>query len=229
MTDQIEVVPAIIAKNFKELEEKLSILKGVTEVVHIDIADGQFTQEATWPLLKPDMNFESIVREERGMPFWEDFDFEFHLMVRDPFAIIPDLIKAGANKIIIHAESIDLDSDQLLLDQLRTEGLVEVGIAFKIDTEIEKIKEFLAFADFILLMSIDHLGFQGQTFNNAVLDKIRWIHEEVPMMRIGIDGGVNPDTATLVYDAGVRRFVVGSYIVNSVNPMEAMREMRNLV
>jgi 3-keto-L-gulonate-6-phosphate decarboxylase len=48
-------------------------------------------------------------------------------------------------------------------------------------------------------------------------------------MRIGIDGGVNPDTATLVYDAGVRRFVVGSYIVNSVNPMESMREMQNLI
>lgn len=230
MTDQIEIIPAICnAKNFKEIEEKLGILKGVTEVVHIDIADGQFTQEASWPLLKPDMNFESIVREERGMPFWEDFDFEFHLMVRDPFAIIPDLIKVGASKIIIHAESIDLDSDQLLLDQLRTEGLVEVGIAFKLDTSIEAIREFLPFADFILFMSIDHLGFQGQNFNNAVMDKIKWLHEEVPMMRIAIDGGINPDTAALVYDSGVRKFIVGSYILGSVNPVESMREMQNLV
>lgn len=227
MNDSIEIFPAVVAKNFKELEEKLETLKGVSEVVHIDICDGQFTQSATWPLAKPDNNFISIVKQERGMPFWEDFEFEFHLMVREPFALIPDLISAGASRIIIHAESINLDEDQLLLDQLRTDGTVELGIAFKIDTPIDVVKEFLPFADFILFMAIDHLGFQGQAFNPEVVEKIKWLHQELPTMRIAVDGGVNIETAPGLFDIGVRKFIVGSYILNSVSPIDAMRELES--
>jgi ribulose-phosphate 3-epimerase len=229
MEHELEIIPAIIPKHFRELEEKLEIIKGVSETIHIDICDGQFTQEASWPLAKPDENFRSIINEERGMPFWEDFDFEFHLMVREPFAIIPDLIKAGASKIIIHAESINLDNDQLLLDQLRTDGVVELGIAFKLNTPLEDVKEFIPFADFILFMAIDHLGFQGQVFNPNVVDKIKWLHTELPTMRIAIDGGMNPDTAGVVYDAGASKIIVGSYILNSVSPMDAKREVESAI
>lgn len=225
----VEIVPAIIPKYFKDLEEKLEIIKGATETVHIDICDGQFTQESTWPLAKPDQNFESIVRQERGLPFWEDFEFEFHLMMKNPFSLIPDLIAAGANKIIIQAETVDLDTDQLLLDQLRTEGVVEVGIAFKLNTPIEAIKEFLPFADFIMFVAIEHLGFQGQVFNDKVLEKIKWLHNELPTMRIAIDGGMNPDTAGVVYDAGASKVIVGSYILNSVSPMDAIREIEGAI
>lgn len=222
-------MPAIIPKNFRELEEKLEMLKGVSEKVHIDICDGQFTQESSWPLGKPDINFEEIINEERGMPFWEEFDFEFHLMVKNPFAYIPDFIKAGATSIIIHAEAIDLDNDRLLLDQLRTEGLVQVGIAFKLQTGVERIEELLPYADFIMFVAIEHLGFQGQKFDDRVLDKVKWLKSELPTMPIAIDGGVTPENVGTSYDAGATRFVVGSYILNSVSPIDAIREVRDSI
>lgn len=228
--DSIEVVPSVCnEKTFRDVEEKLSILKGVSETVHIDVSDGRFTQEASWPLLKPDINFEEIINEERGMPGWEDFDFEFHLMVKDPLSHIQDFIKAGASKIVMHAEAIDLQNDRLLLDQIRTEGAVEIGIAFKLQTGVERMAELLPYADFIVFMSIEHLGFQGQKFDERVLDKIKWLKNELPTMPIVVDGGITPDTALLAYEAGATKFIVGSYVLNSVNPIESMREIKNII
>jgi len=224
----LEIVPAIIPKTFAELEEKIEFLQSVAPLIQIDIVDGKFAGPATWPLAKPDTNFESIVREERGMPGWEDFEFEFDLMVRDPFALIPDLIKAGATKIVIHAESINLDEDQLLLDQLRTDGIVQVGIAFAVDAEESFIREFLPFADFVQCMGIAKVGQQGEPFDRRVVDQVRWIHSELPNMQIAVDGGMNIDTAGEVIDAGATKIIVGSYILNSSNPLEAVREMQSL-
>ena len=225
----LEVVPAILPKTFAELEEKLEFLKGVAPSVQIDITDGKFAGDASWPLYKEDKNFEAIVREERGMPHWEDFEFEFDLMVSDPFSLIPDLIRAGASKIILHAESINFYNYQLLLDQLRTEGIVEVGIAFNQDADEKLIKEFLPFADFVQCMGIAKIGFQGQPFDPRVIEQIKWIKRELPNMPIAVDGGMNQETAALVVDAGATKIVVGHDVLESKNPMEEIRELRTLV
>lgn len=225
----LEVVPAVLPKNFRELEEKLEFLKGVAPSVQIDITDGKYAGIASWPLAKPDQNFEAIVREERGMPFWEDFEFEFDLMVKDPFTLIPDLITAGASKIVIHAESVDLDNDQLLLDKLRTDGVVQIGIAFNNDAEEDFIREFLPFADFVQFMGIAKIGFQGQSFDPRVIDQIRWLHQELPTMPVAVDGAMNLDTAALVVEAGATKVVIGSYLLNSQNPLEAVREIQGLI
>src|SRR3989344_5352842 len=225
----LEVVPAILPKTFAELEEKLEFLKGAAPSVQIDITDGKFAGDASWPLYKEDKNFEAIVREERGMPHWEDFEFEFDLMVSDPFSLIPDLIRAGASKIILHAESINLDNDQLLLDQLRTEGIVEVGIAFNQDADEALIKEFLPFADFVQCIGIAKIGFQGQPFSPRVLDQIRFLKQELSNMPIAVDGAMKPDTVALVVEAGATKIIVGSYVLNSENPAEAIRELKALL
>lgn len=225
MNENIKIIPALIPKDYNDLETKLEKLKGVSDVVHIDICDGKFAGHATWPLVKTDDNFVQMVAQERGMPFWEDFEFEFHLLVENPFGLIPDLISAGASKIIIHSESVHLEEDKLLLDQLRTEGVVEVGIAFKLDTSLEEVQKFLPFADFVLFMSIENIGFQGMPFDSEVISKIKWLHTEVPTIQIAVDGGVNIDNIGGLYDVGARRFVVGSYILQSVSPMDAMREL----
>ncbi len=225
----LEVVPAVLVKTFAELEEKLEFLKGVAESVQIDITDGKFAGAASWPLGKPDQNFEAIVREERGMPFWEDFEFEFDLMINDPFTFIPDLIAAGASKIVLHAKTIDLDNDQLLLDKLRTDGVVQVGIAFEQDADEDFVREFLPFADFVQFMGIATIGSQGQPFSPRVVDQIRWLHDELPTMPIAVDGGMNLDTAALVADAGATKVIAGSYLLKSSNPLEAAREMRSLI
>ena len=94
-----EIIPAIIPKNFEDLEEKMSNVFKLVPLVQIDVLDGSLSQARAWPYQSPsrrDTFFDSIIKEEQGFPFWQDLEFEAHLMVREPDRIIADWINAGA-------------------------------------------------------------------------------------------------------------------------------------
>lgn len=225
----IEILPSTPVYTFAELEEKLSSVRGVTNFFQIDVTDGKFAGKPSWPLAKLDQNFESILREERGMPFWEDFDFEIDLMVGDPFSIAQDFIKAGASRVIFHAESINLDEDKILLDKIKSEGLVEVGIAVRSSTDDELIKELMEFADFFQVMTCNPIGVQGSPFDPTSLVKIKLIKSWNTNMLVAVDGAMNPETIHLAIEAGATRIAVGSYILKSDNPHGAYEEMQDIV
>lgn len=224
----MKIVPAILPYSFAELEEKLALLKGATDFVQIDITDGKFAGRASWPVNKPDENFEAIVNQEKGFPFWEDFDFEIDLMCQNPFSLANDFISAGASKIIFHVDTLSLSEDALLLDQLKTEELVQIGIACTADTDEEHLKDFLKYADFIQVMGIQKIGFQGEPFYPKCLERISWIRQELPNIEISVDGAMTPETAELVKNAGATKIVSGSFILESVNPIEAIKEFEDL-
>lgn len=225
----IEVIPAVLPYTFDELETSLEKVKGLSRFVQIDITDGVFAGHASWPLAKFDKNFDEIVREERGMPFWEDFDFEVDLMVKDPFDIAERFLQAGVSRIIFHAESINLNEDKLLLDKIKSDGLVEVGIAVRSSTDVELIKELLEFADFFQVMTCSPIGMQGSSFDEGALEKIRLIREWVPNAVIAVDGAMNTETIPLAIQAGATRIAVGSYIIKSENPRISFEELEELV
>lgn len=158
----MKIIPAVLPYSFSELKEKLEFLKGVSDFVQIDITDGCFAGKASWPVNKPDENFKAIVRQEEGMPFWEDFEFEIDLMCENPFSLARDFISAGVARIIFHIDSLVGEEDLLLLDQIKTEGVVEVGLGIHVDLEEEEIKKFLPYADFVQVMGIKRIGFQGE-------------------------------------------------------------------
>lgn len=225
----MKITPAILPYSYRELEEKLALLKGATDFVQIDITDGKFAGKASWPVNKPDQNFEAIVNQEKGLPFWEDFDFEIDLMCQNPFSLANDFISAGVSKIIFHADTLSLSEDALLLDQLKTEGVVEIGIACTADTDEEHLKDFLKYADFVQVMSIKKIGFQGEPFYEKCLEKISWVRQELPHIEISVDGAMNPETAQLVKNAGATRVVAGSFVLESTNPIEAVKEFEDLL
>src|SRR3954470_14008050 len=102
----MEIIPALLPKDFNEIEEKITMIVGLAPIVQIDICDGKFVQSTTWPYKRRDENFESIIREERGMPEWEEIDYEFDLMVKDPTEDeARQWLSAGAKRIVFHAES----------------------------------------------------------------------------------------------------------------------------
>ena len=82
----IEIIPAILPKDYEDLKNKIALVRGVAPLVQIDICDGVFVPSKTWPFSTggaDDFNFHRILNEEEGMPFWEDIDFELDLLVAD--------------------------------------------------------------------------------------------------------------------------------------------------
>ncbi|MDO8575239.1 MAG: hypothetical protein Q7R78_00860 [bacterium] len=220
----INITPAILPADFSELEEKVSSVKGLVSLVQIDITDKTFTDEATWPYKKPDMNFESILKEERGMPFWEDVDYEIDLMVKKPEEVVEDWIITGATRLIIHSKS----SENLgqLIDDLY--GRIEIYLGLEIEDDISVIEKYIDKISGVQTMGISVIGHQGHPYAPEVIPKIKEIRNKYPSLPISVDGGVNLENAKDLIDAGATRLVCGSYLFESNNIVEAYDKIRNI-
>jgi ribulose-phosphate 3-epimerase len=213
----MEIIPAILPKNFKEIEEKVELLIDNSEVVQIDICDGKFVPTTTWPYWKADENFESILREERGMPNWENINYEFDLMIQNPTADdARKWLSAGAERIVLHhASSTDLNPVIAILS-----GLVEIGIAINNNANIEEIKKYSDKIQFIQIMGIRKAGFQGQRFESDTVEKAKEVKLLFPNLKIQVDGGVSIENAPLLKHVGVDILIVGSAIFGRDNSIE---------
>lgn len=220
----VEIIPAILPKDFNELEDRVASIQRLVKLVQIDICDGKFVPNTTWPYKKHDDSFEKIIHEKQGLPGWEKLDYEFDLMVSNPSEVVLDWVKAGATRIIIHAESNGVAETLKKL-----ENLVEIGLALNIETPISVIEPFKDSIEFIQCMGIRLVGFQGQVFDNEVIRKIKEIRETYPHLLTSVDGGVSLDNARQLIGVGVDRLIVGSAIFDSENALDAIRRFRNLV
>jgi len=224
MSKKIEIIPAILPLTFAELTDKLELIKGLTKTVQIDVCDGQFVPNATWPYRKRDDSFERIMHEEEGLPGWEELDFEFDLMVNQPQEVVEEWIAAGATRLILHAEAKgDLSKAIEVID-----GRVEVGLALNIETSLDVIAKHREGIQFVQLMGIDHVGFQHQAFDNKVDGKIKELRMKLPGLPISIDGGVSLETAPELIAAGADRLVIGSAIFNADNIFEVIERFKRL-
>jgi len=83
--------------------------------------------------------------------------------------------------------------------------------------------------DIVLLMSVNP-GFGGQDFIPATLDKIRALKQELSARQLSIpievDGGIKPENACLVCDAGADILVAGTAIFGQPDYAVAMRALK---
>lgn len=220
-----EIIPAIMPQNYDDLDEKMSLFVGVVPMVQLDIMDGKFVPARTWPYPR-DTHFDAILAEEEGMPSWENIDFEADLMIKDPELWVPKWVTAGARRIIVHVEGM---TDFEKIRDAVPEGMIELGLAINTTTPLSAIEPYLDRVDFVQCMGIARIGFQGEPFDERVLDHVRAIRALRPDMPISIDGSVNFDTASALVDAGATRLVSGSAILEADDFVGAIRKFENLV
>ena len=230
-----EIIPAILEKSFDEIEEKIALIHRIAPEVQIDICDGGFVPSKTWPLIKPpEERFEAIVAQEEGMPFWEDCDFEFDLMVKDPIHHVADFIALGANRIVVHDKSASDEEIEKILHEYNapesafSEFDIAVGVAIHHDTSDERMKKLAGIAAYVQFMGIKNVGFQGQGFDEDVLARIKLLRKEFPELIISVDGGVNEENISALVEAGADRLIVGSAIWESETPADTLEHLQKL-
>ncbi len=227
-----EVIPAILAKDFRDLHDKIARVASITNIVQIDICDGKFVDSTSWPMGRDDeQSVGNILNEEEGMPSWETLDFEFDLMVRDGYENFDFYLKLGPRRVVFHLEAqTDINKFKEFLDGLDmyTRDTTDVGIAINTSTSINTLDLFINNIDFVQCMGIEHIGHQGESFDVRVLEQIKDLRFKYPELIISVDGSVNEDTAPLLVKAGANRLIVGSALMKSFDVRETMREFENL-
>jgi len=207
-----EVIPAIMPDSFNDLNEKYAQVKDFVSIVQIDVMDGKFVPSKNFPYIQNDENNLSQI----------DFDFEVDLMVSNPENFIESWVKAGAKRIIIHIESVERIEDVFL----KVPSDIETGIALNTTTPNEKIYPLIEKINFVQFMGIEKIGYQGQDFDERVLNKIADFRRKFPRVIISVDGGVSLETAPRLVEAGANRLVSGSAIFESSNIKDTIEQLK---
>ncbi len=208
----MEIIPGINEGDIKELERKVTLVAPHVDVIQIDIADNTIIPSDTVhdvALLAP------IVEKFRKT----GTKFEAHLMVGKPMPYLKPLADAGFSRVIAHVECHE---PREFLAEARTHEM-EVGMAIDVDSDFEMIEPFLEEVDFVLVMTVE-AGASGQEFEQNALETIKTIHRNLPDLPIEVDGGMTPETAKIVKEAGVSRIVSTSYLFNSEHTIESAIE-----
>ncbi len=207
----IELIPSILVSSQEEFERRLRLVDTHVKTVHVDVLDGTMFPQMSW--------FDARAVGAIDTPVI----FELHLMVENPLPIIKQWKEQVKNlkRAIIHVE---LDRPiSTLIEDIKQWDKLETGLAINPETPIEEVKHHVSMLDSLLVMGV-HPGKSGQPFiGESVLEKIRALHQHYPQIPIGCDGGITPELAPSLVQAGCSRLVVASSIFSASDPVAAIK------
>jgi len=133
-------------------------------------------------------------------------------MIAEPDRYLDAFAKAGADALIVHQEgAIHLNQTVQAIHDLGKRA----GVAINPATPASLLEEILPDLEQVLVMTVNP-GFGGRPFLHEVLSKIRRVRGMIDSVRknceLEVDGGIEPDTAPLVVEAGARVLVAGSAV-----------------
>lgn len=212
----LRIAPSILSADFAHLGDAVSAVEdGGADLIHIDVMDGRFVPNLTIGV--------PIVRALKRVA---RVPLDVHLMIIEPERHIEAFAKAGAAMISVHVEA----SPHLhrTLGAIRELG-AQAGAVLNPSTPATALEPVAGLVDFVLVMSVNP-GFSGQAFIPESPDKVRAVRSILD--RVGskasleVDGGIQPNNAASLVQAGADILVAASAIFGTDDPTAATRRLR---
>ena len=200
----MEIIPTVIAKDFSEVKAKIKKAEPFFDWLQLDIMGGKFVANKTWQRPKDLLKLKTKLK------------LEAHLMVANPEQAVGGWLDAGVQRIIVHWEAVvrvGVEAQhivflQKMIDQVKSQQK-EFGLALNPETPVDILTDWLTQIDLMLLMTV-RPGQGGQEFMPKVLPKITQLRQVWPDGKIGVDGGIDLESAKQCVQAGANILSVGS-------------------
>ncbi|HLW46492.1 MAG TPA: ribulose-phosphate 3-epimerase [bacterium] len=208
---RIKIAASILAADFGRLAEAArDAAEGGAAQIHVDVMDGRFVPEIT---MGP-----AVVRAvQRAAAVPADV----HLMIVEPERHLDAFAQAGAAAITVHVEACPH-----LYDTVRRIAALGVrpGVALNPATPPEQAAWVLPHVAHVLVMTVEP-GAGGQPFIPEMTAKVAtlaaWRRERSLDFEIAVDGGISPETAGRVVEAGATVLVAGTAVFGAADGVAA--------
>ena len=213
---RITIAPSLLAADFSRLSDEVAAVAAAgADWLHLDVMDGHFV---------PNISFGPVVlqslRRHTNLPF------DVHLMIAPADPYVAAFAEAGADHMLVHPEAGPHLHRTLQL--IRSFGK-RAGVVLNPATPVESIAWVLDLVDIILVMTVNP-GFGGQAFLTSQLAKIASLRHMIDAsgrsIALSVDGGITPETAPRVIDAGADTLIAGTAIFGSGDYATAIASLR---
>ena len=211
------LAPSILAADFGNLQRDVQMInQSQADWFHIDIMDGVFV---------PNISYGMPVLEAIGKYAQKPLDV--HLMIIDPDRYISTFKKLNSQILTVHYEVCT--HLHRTIQSIKNEGM-KAGVALNPHTPVSVLEDVIQYVDLVLIMSVNP-GFGGQSFIENTYKKISQAKDLIlknnSQAIIEVDGGVNNNNARKLIDAGAEALVAGSFVFNSENPLQTIKELKS--
>lgn len=210
------ISPSLLSADFGNLQHDIEMLnQSDCDWLHVDVMDGIFVPNISFgqPVVKH-------IKKHAQKPL------DVHLMIMDPSRYIDDFKAAGANILTVHYEACThLDRT---IHAIKDAGM-KAGAVLNPATPVCVLEDIVQECDMVLLMSVNP-GFGGQKFIENTYSKVRQLRDLCRRKNlqclIEIDGGVNLQNASKLFEAGADVLVAGNAVFKSENPCETIKQLK---